>query len=141
MVKYSKATNYALHTMVFLSAAETKKATGVEELAKRQELSPSYLSKILTKLVKAGLIESSPGANGGYLLKKSADDISFLDVIEAIEGASSMFSCSMSHEHSGHSRGCLIAEVMTSAEDKMKQHLEEKKISHVTPKMREHLKK
>lgn len=63
-MKYSKATNYALHTMVFLTLAPKGKAIGVEPLAKMQELSPTYLSKILTKLVKAGLIESTPGAKG-----------------------------------------------------------------------------
>ena len=61
-MKYSKATNYALHTMVFLTLAPKGKAIGVEPLAKIQDLSPTYLSKILTKLVKARLIESTPGA-------------------------------------------------------------------------------
>ena len=42
----------------------------VESLAEMQKLSPTYLSKILTKLVKAGLIESNPGVNGGYRISK-----------------------------------------------------------------------
>lgn len=69
-MKYSKATNYALHTMVFLTLAPKGKAIGVEPLAKMQDLSPTYLSKILTKLVKAGLIESTYGAKGGYAIMK-----------------------------------------------------------------------
>ncbi|GAE93516.1 Rrf2 family transcriptional regulator [Gracilibacillus boraciitolerans JCM 21714] len=40
---------------------------GVQELAELQHLSPTYLSKILTKLAKAGLIESTPGAKGGVI--------------------------------------------------------------------------
>lgn len=56
MMKYSKATNYALHTMVFLTLNPKGKSMSVESLAEMQKLSPTYLSKILTKLVKAGLI-------------------------------------------------------------------------------------
>lgn len=76
-MKYSRATNYALHTMVYLTLAPQGKAVGVDQLAKIQDLSPTYLSKILTKLVKAGLIESTPGVNGGYGIIKRAEEISF----------------------------------------------------------------
>lgn len=60
-MKYSKATNYALHSMVHLAMESTSGAVRVEDLAKRQKISPTYLSKILTKLAKAGLIASTPG--------------------------------------------------------------------------------
>ncbi|WP_249664467.1 Rrf2 family transcriptional regulator, partial [Lysinibacillus sp. D4B1_S16] len=55
-MKYSKATNYALHTMVFLTHTPKGKSMNVETLADMQKLSPTYLSQILTKLVKEGLI-------------------------------------------------------------------------------------
>ncbi|BBP87702.1 hypothetical protein BsIDN1_13200 [Bacillus safensis] len=77
--------------MVFLTLAPKGKAIGVEPLAKIQDLSPTYLSKILTKLVKAGLIESTPGAKGGYTLIKRKEDIFFLDVIQAVEGQTNLF--------------------------------------------------
>lgn len=76
-MKYSKATNYALHTMVTLTLTAKEKSMSVESLAEMQNLSPTYLSKILTKLVKAGLIESNPGVNGGYRIAKRSQEISF----------------------------------------------------------------
>ena len=48
-MKYSNATNYALHTMVQLIRLPSEQAIGVQELAAAQKLSPTYLSKILTK--------------------------------------------------------------------------------------------
>ncbi|MNZ69160.1 HTH-type transcriptional regulator CymR [compost metagenome] len=96
-MKFSKATNYALHTMLFLAASPPNKLIGVQQLAERQEVSPTYLSKILTKLVKAGMIESTSGANGGYRLKRNWEEISFLDIIHVIEGAASLFECNMNH--------------------------------------------
>ncbi|OMF37486.1 transcriptional regulator [Paenibacillus sp. FSL H8-0548] len=122
-MKYSKATNYALHTMLLLVAAASDKPVGVQQLAEKQGVSPTYLSKILTKLVKAGLIESASGANGGYLLKRKKEDISFLDIIHAIEGTTSLFDCTLNH-----TTDCLIQKVMVEAEQKMEQHLKDQKI-------------
>ncbi|TDQ34621.1 RrF2 family transcriptional regulator [Aureibacillus halotolerans] len=117
-MKYSKATNYALHTMLFLVAATPNKPVTVVELAEKQKVSPTYLSKILTKLVKAGMIESASGAKGGYRLKRNWENISFLDIIHAIEGPTSMFDCSLDHGPE-----CPIQKVVLSAEEKMEQHL------------------
>ncbi|MET4560259.1 Rrf2 family protein [Lysinibacillus parviboronicapiens] len=122
-MKYSKATNYALHTMVYLTLTPKGKTVGVDQLAKIQSLSPTYLSKILTKLVKAGLIQSTPGVNGGYSIVRQASDISFLDVIQAIEGKSTFFNCSLEHEDDTSQGECLIEKVMIQSEEKMKDEL------------------
>ena len=123
-MKYSKATNYALHTMLYFVTAPVGKTIGVQPLAEIQGISPTYLSKILTKLVKAGMIESTPGVSGGYTLLKKKEDVSFLEVIHAIEGNASLFHCYLGHT----SNGCVIQGVMTEAELSMEQHLQEKKL-------------
>ncbi|WP_261300663.1 Rrf2 family transcriptional regulator [Paenibacillus andongensis] len=130
-MKYSKATDYALHTMLYLVAASPNKPVGVQQLAERHEVSPTYLSKILTKLVKAGMIESISGANGGYRLKRNWENISFLDIIQAIEGSASLFDCSLNHGPE-----CLIQQVVLSAEDKMEEHLRNQKMSELAKKMK-----
>jgi Rrf2 family protein len=123
-MKYSQATNYALHTMLYFVALPPGKTVGVQQLAELQELSPTYLSKILTKLVKAGMIESSPGVNGGYRLTRNKADLSFLEVIQAIEGTASLFHCDAGLEH----QGCLIQEVMADAEQQMETYLQRRKL-------------
>ncbi|GAA3400708.1 Rrf2 family transcriptional regulator [Paenibacillus hodogayensis] len=123
-MKYSKATDYALHTMLFLAAATPLKPVGVQQLAERQNVSPTYLSKILTKLVKAGMIESITGVRGGYRLRRDWESISFLDIIHAIEGSASLFDCSFEHGPE-----CLIQKVVLSAEEKMEEHLRNQKMS------------
>lgn len=123
-MKYSKATNYALHTMLYLVAVAADRPVGVQQLAEKQGVSPTYLSKILTKLVKAGLIESASGANGGYRVKGRKEDISFLDVIHAIEGTTSLFECCESENPH-----CLINQVMVAAEKDMERHLKNAKLS------------
>lgn len=122
VMKYSKATNYALHIMVYLTLMPKGKAVGVEQLAEMQNLSPTYLSKILTKLVKAGLLESTPGAHGGYSIAGKPQSLSFLDVIHAIEGKTALFNCSLEHEELKN-KDCLIENVMAEAEQKMNDQL------------------
>ncbi|WP_039043673.1 Rrf2 family transcriptional regulator [Sporosarcina sp. ZBG7A] len=119
-MKYSNATNYALHTMVYLIHLPQGNTVGVQELAKIQKLSPTYLSKILTKLTKAGLIESTPGVKGGYKISRFQNEVTFYDVIKAIEGDTNLFDCSIHHE------GCLIEETMRQAEENMKKELQAK---------------
>ncbi|PWA07146.1 transcriptional regulator [Pueribacillus theae] len=128
-MKYSKATNYALHTMLHFAIATPNLRVGVQELAQRLEVSPTYLSKILTKLVKAGMIESASGANGGYKLKPGWEDISFLDIIHAIEGSASLFDGCLNHNPD-----CLIQKVMSSAEERMEEELRHQKISDLAKK-------
>ena len=124
-MRYSNATNYALHTMVHLMLQPRGRLVGVQELAEMQHLSPTYLSKILTKLTKAGLIESTPGAKGGYKISRTKLEISFLDVINAIEGDTSLFDCSIHHE------GCLIENTMRQAEENMKAELKSKLLNDI----------
>lgn len=123
-MKYSQATNYALHTMLYFVALPLGTTVGVQQLAAWQSLSPTYLSKVLTKLVKAGLIESTPGSHGGYTLAKPKDVVSFLDVIQAIEGTASPFHCGAGLQHDA----CLIQQVMLDAERQSEAYLHERKL-------------
>jgi Rrf2 family protein len=129
-VKYSKATNYALHTIVYLALLPSGKTIGVKPLAEVQKVSPTYLSKVLTNLVKAGFIESSTGVKGGYTLVKDVRDITFLDVIHAIEGTAFSFHCSF--ENAVHDRhNCFIGHVMNEAERKKEEYLRAQTIANV----------
>lgn len=96
---------------------------GLQTLAKHFNISATYLSKILTQLVKADLIQSTPGVNGGYILRKKKEEISFMDVIKAIEGTGAMFNCELQEEGN-----CAILEVMQEAESVMETYLQNKKI-------------
>ncbi|MDA7026602.1 Rrf2 family transcriptional regulator [Bacillus sp. CLL-7-23] len=130
-MKYSKATNYALHTMLYLAIHTPEKHIGVHQLAEYQKVSTTYLSKILTKLVKAGMVESISGANGGYKLKHNWETVSFLDIIQAIEGPTSIFDYCIHHDPE-----CLIQQVITHAEEKMLSELRDQKIADISKKMK-----
>lgn len=123
-MKFTKATNYALHTTLMLVTVSPAKPIGVQQLAEAQDVSPIYLSKILTKLVTAGMIESISRAKGGISSVAKKEDISFLDIIHAIEGTASLFECNFVH-----GEGCSIQAVMTEAEEKIQSHLRNTKLT------------
>ncbi|MGI8387715.1 Rrf2 family transcriptional regulator [Robertmurraya sp. P23] len=129
-MKYTKATNYALHTMVYLAVATPEKHVGVQQLAEHQGVSTTYLSKILTKLVKEGMVESISGANGGYKLKPNWESISFLDIIQAIEGPTPLFDYCLNHNPD-----CLIQKAIIQAEEKMLYELKQQKLVDIAKQM------
>ena len=122
-MKYTKATNYALHIMTYFVSQDGKENFSLSPLASHMNISPTYLSKILTQLVKANLIQSSPGVNGGYSLRKPKSEISFYDVIQAIEGSNALFTCELNEDNL-----CKIELAMQEAEEKMVTYLKEKLI-------------
>jgi len=114
-MKFTKAANMGLHVMVYLAQNERSEINlSIHDLASKFEVSSSYLSKILTQLAKANLISSISGVKGGYRLKMSPAEISFLAVIQAIDGLSDEVSCLANNQH-----GCPISQVINAGEDKM----------------------
>ena len=76
----------ALKAMVSIAAARGKYQCSINKIAKRECLSREYLAKVLKRLVEKGLLVSSLGLHGGYRLAKPAGSISFLDILEAMNG-------------------------------------------------------
>lgn len=92
-MQYSVMVEYALHSLVYLIDVPEEGSIGIKDLSEFQGLSETYLSKAFGKLSKADIVSSTPGVKGGYKLAKSPEEISFWDVIEAVEGVKPIFQC------------------------------------------------
>lgn len=90
-MKLSDGVEWALHCCVVLRIADAP--TPASQLAEFHDVSPSYLAKHLQGLARAGIIRSVQGKGGGYVLDRAADEITVLDVVEAVNGASPSFVC------------------------------------------------
>jgi len=80
----TRASEYALLTLDVIIKSD--RPLGSDYLAKELNISKSFLAKILQNLTKADILESRRGAQGGYVLKKKAEDISIYAIIQAAEG-------------------------------------------------------
>lgn len=85
VIQISEATSIALHSIVFVARAKGANVT-VKEIVSAAGFSHAHSSKVLQQLVRAGLLRSSRGPKGGFLLSGPASDITLLDVWEAMEG-------------------------------------------------------
>jgi Rrf2 family protein len=88
------AVEYGLHCLLYLvdPRGEAPLASA-RDLADLQGVPAEYVSKLFTKLQKAGLVVGSEGASGGFRLARHANSISVLDVIVAIDGEKALFEC------------------------------------------------
>ncbi len=80
----SQTSEYALRAVVCLGASNGQPMTS-GAIAKLTQVPHDYLSKVLRGLSKAGLVDSQRGLGGGFVLARSLDEVSVLDVINAVD--------------------------------------------------------
>ena len=125
---------------MILASVPKGKPLNSKALAEFHGVPKEYLSKCLQMLSQAGLVTTTTGPHGGYSLAKTPDKISFLDVVEAIEGKSSTFKCNeirrnnpcLAKSDREFSKLCDIAAVMHEADEAWRNSLREKKLSDIT---------
>ncbi len=78
---------YACRAIVELGQRHAAQQTvTAQEIAERRRIPEKYLVHILLQLKRAGLVRSQRGAQGGYLLARTPEEVRLLDVVEAIDG-------------------------------------------------------
>jgi len=92
-MRLSTRGRYAVRAMIDLALHTEQGPATREEIAARQEISADYLSHLLAKLVKAGLVNSVKGPGGGYLLAQNAAAITVGDIVRAVEEPLAPVSC------------------------------------------------
>ncbi|HEY4107524.1 Rrf2 family transcriptional regulator [Puia sp.] len=138
MPTLGKNVEYALHSLVYLVGTPKGSTITIRDLAKFQNISESYLAKVFTKLKKGKIVRSNIGVKGGYALARAADEITFLDVVLAVEGELSFFECKgirdkcviLDQANLPWKRGdvCTIHQVMIEAENKIRETLRGKNV-------------
>lgn len=97
MVQLSEAASIAFHSMVFLARpGEGQRST--HEVALATGFSEAHLAKVFQRLSRVGLVTSTRGPHGGFSLAKPPEEISFLEIYEAIEGPLHRTGCLLGKE-------------------------------------------
>ena len=107
-MQITRQADYALRAMVFLSKLEPTQRAATSQIAETKKIPPSFLAKIISQLSIAGLIHTSRGARGGVTLARPANEISILEVVEAIDGPIALNECTVSPEGCPFSGDCPI---------------------------------
>ncbi len=94
MSHISTAVEYALHTLLYIiDLPEEAAAPSSRDLATLRALPVKFMAGVMTKLNKAGIIVATEGMRGGIRLARPAEDISFYDVVVAVDGQKALFDC------------------------------------------------
>jgi len=97
-----------LATRALIELARFDRRTKASELATAIGTTPGFLSQAMTPLAARGWVRSDPGPSGGYLLTADLDEISVLDVIEAIEGPTETGRCVLADRPCGTTAPCAL---------------------------------
>lgn len=118
-LQISRRIEYGLRAMVCLAAQPDERVMSFREIARRMTVPQDFLAKILKQLVTRGLVASTRGARGGYRLGRPARDISFLEVIEAVEGPVMVNLCQEGHDGCRMARACTLYGVWKRGQEQM----------------------
>ena len=116
VLQISKRIDYALRAMVYLAGAPPDRSVPFRKIAAECRLPQDFLGKIMKSLADKGLVRSYRGSAGGYRLARPAGLISFLDVVEAVEGPVNLSPCVGDPQSCAESERCRILDVWRHAQ-------------------------
>ena len=95
----SQTLEYSLRAVVFLADKAEPQKTG--QIAEATKVPPAYLSKVLQGLSRANIVRSQRGIGGGMTLARAPEEITILDVVNAVEPIGRIESCPLGLKQHG----------------------------------------
>ena len=129
MLKLSKKTDYAIILLTHLG--EVGDNVRAQKVAAHYNLPYSMVANILKQLVSSGLIESTRGQRGGYVLARPADEIKLSQIIEIIDSTFSLVECVHDDDLCKIYQCCPTQRPLSALHNKIQQFLEETTLAEI----------
>jgi Rrf2 family protein len=123
----TRETDYAVRCILYL-AKDDDQVSSVTEVSKNMQIPKTFLAKIFQRLVRAGLVESTRGMNGGFRLAKKTSAISLLDIMMAIQGPAGINVCAVNSKKCRRSSTCSVHPVWVELRKEVDKRLREQTI-------------
>jgi Rrf2 family iron-sulfur cluster assembly transcriptional regulator len=124
-MRLTRAGEYAVRCVLHLASRGQGTLCARKDVAERMDIPDQFLGKIAQQLARAGLIEIVQGARGGLRLVVPPDQVTLLDVVEAVIGEIFLNDCVMRPESCDRSHACAVHCVWAKAKDQLRRTLEE----------------
>ena len=118
-----------LATRAMIALAVTGERRKASELAEDLDTSPGFLSQAMTPMVNRGWVRSEPGRSGGYTAVTSLDELSVLDVVEAVEGPTDVTRCVLEDRACAGGGRCALHDAWAQARSHLLRDLAETPLS------------
>ncbi len=102
-MQLSRKADYALRAVAYVAQLKKNELASIGRIAKARNIPREFLAKILKELTRAGILVSFQGVTGGYRLARAPKEVTYLDVIEAMEGPVAVNLC-VDGSHTGCTR-------------------------------------
>jgi Rrf2 family protein len=127
-MKLTRASSYAIHALVFMATQKHNRPVASHHIAQARGIPERFLLKVLKPLVSARVLQSIKGPNGGYRLAKGPNEITLLEVLEAVDGPIRGQS-SFSREEKNGQLSKRLDKICTQAADGVRKQLQRVRIS------------
>jgi len=115
-MQLSRMADYGVRAMMDLASLPPESKALIPDIARRQDVPRAFLAKIIPRLAKEGLLHTQRGAAGGVKLGRPADEISLLEILQAVDGPIVLAPCSLEPENCSRSADCGAAPVWRAAQ-------------------------
>jgi Rrf2 family protein len=115
-MQITRQADYAVRAVLYLAELNNGRRAPTSEIARKQHIPPSFLAKIVSQLSVAGVVQTSRGARGGVSLARPSEDISLLEVVEAIDGPIALNECVLDPKACVFGENCSVHEIWCKAQ-------------------------
>jgi len=129
MLRISKLTDYGTVILATLARQPENARLNASDVAERTRIGLPTVSKLLKSLQRGGLVISTRGSLGGYLLARPADRITAADILDALEGRLALTECSGDHSHCGIENTCSVGHAWQRVNHAIRRSLEDISLS------------
>jgi Rrf2 family protein len=119
-MKISTKGRYGLRVLLDIAAHQEKGPVILRDISARQAISEKYLWQVINPMKAAGLVKSTRGAKGGYMLEKPPASVTLLEIVSVLEGPVSMVDCVGAPDQCERSGACVTRGVWGKIESAIK---------------------
>ena len=120
-MQITRASEYAMLGLLALARRPVGEVVMLDVVAGEEDIPVSFLGKIFQGLARGKLVKSSRGSGGGFMLMRTPESITALEVIEAVEGPVSLTRCLDEDAGCEHASGCALCGLFAEAQDRVKE--------------------
>jgi Rrf2 family protein len=124
-MRLTRAGEYAVRCVLYLSATSQDAVTPRREVAQAMEIPEIFLGKVAQQLARAGILEIIQGAKGGFRLLRSPEEVTLLEVVEAVVGEIFLNDCLLKYRSCSRVQSCAVHQVWTKARRQLRETLRE----------------